>query len=195
MDGFERRRQEKKEAILYAALELFKQYGFNKVSIIDIATKASVSPVSIYNFFISKENLKNELLKKLWGNYYQAITSIMESDDVIQHKIEKFFYTIVEYSRNYSANFMAESFRNQLEKEEYNVELQLANIAKEITVLLDQGIEEGVIKNNVSINAMLSYIEMFRYYLINNPKGALNYDKNPELLKEMVALYLNALFI
>lgn len=195
MDGFERRRQEKKEAILQAALELFKKYGFNKVSIVDIASKASVSQVSIYNFFNSKENLKNELLKKLWENYYQEITSIIESDDPIQSKIEKFFYTVVEYSGNYSANFIAESFRNQLLKEENAAELQIKSIEKEITSLLNQGILEGVIKNNVSIHAMLSYIEMFRFYVINNPEAVLEYDRNPKLLKEMITLYLNALFI
>jgi AcrR family transcriptional regulator len=195
MDGFERRREEKKEAILNAALELFKQYGFNKVSIVDIASKASVSQVSIYNFFQSKENLKNELLKKLWGNYYQSITSIMESDADIKSKIEKFFYTVVEYAKNYTANFMAESFRNQVENEENMAELQLKSIEKEINSLLNQGITEGVIKNNISINVMVSYIEMFRYYIINNQKSALTYDRNPELLKEMITLYLNALFV
>lgn len=195
MDGFERRREEKKEAILNAALELFKQYGFNKVSIVDIASKASVSQVSIYNFFQSKENLKNELLKKLWSNYYQAITSIMKSDADIKSKIEKFFYTVVEYSKNYTANFIAESFRNQVENEENTAELQLESIEKEINSLLNQGIREGVIKNNISINVMVSYIEMFRYYIINNQKSALIYDRNPELLKEMITLYLNALFV
>lgn len=195
MDGFERRRQEKKEAILKAALDLFKKYGFNKVSIVDIAGKASVSQVSIYNFFHSKENLKNELLKKLWENYYQSITSIIESNDPIQSKIERFFYTVVEYSKNYSADFIAESFRNQLQKEENTAELQMKSIEKEITALLNQGIEKGVIKNNVSVKAMLSYIEMFRYYVINNPDAALEYDRNPELLKEMITLYLNSLFL
>jgi AcrR family transcriptional regulator len=194
MDGFERRRQEKKEAILNAALELFKKYGVNKVSIVDIASKASVSQVSIYNFFNSKENLKNELLKKLWENYYTAITSIIGSNIPIQCKIEKFFYTVVEYSGNYSANFIAESFRNQLQKEQNSTELQTKSIEEEIVSLLNQGIEEGVIKNKVSVHAMISYIEMFRYYVINNPEAALEYDRNPELLKEMITLYLNALF-
>lgn len=195
MDGFEKRRQEKKKAILNAALELFKKYGFNKVSIVDIANKASVSQVSIYNFFNSKENLKNELLKKLWENYYKEITSILESNGSIQSKIERFFYTVVEYSGNYSANFIAESFRNQMQKEENTAELQIKSIENEITSLLTQGIEEGIIKKNVSIHVMLSYIDMFRYYVINNQEAVLEYDRNPKLLKEIITLYLNALFI
>ncbi|HEX3027724.1 MAG TPA: TetR/AcrR family transcriptional regulator [Clostridia bacterium] len=195
MDGFERRRQEKKEAICYAALELFKQYGFNKVSIADIANKASVSQVSIYNFFKSKENLKKQLLNKLWNNYYQTMMSIMKSDETIQNKIEKFFFTAVDYSRNYTTNFIAESVRNQMKNEENATVIQLDSIEDVLISLLEQGKSEGVIKSTISTNAMISYIEMFRYYIINNPGAALNYDKNPELLKEMISLYLNALLI
>nr|WP_314464020.1 TetR/AcrR family transcriptional regulator [uncultured Clostridium sp.] len=113
MNGFEKRRQEKKEAILFAAKELFKLYGYNKVSIAEIAKKASVSQVSIYNFFESKENLKNQLLKTLWEDYYQTIMSILNSTETIEKKIESFFYTVAVYSKNYSTNFIAESLRSQ----------------------------------------------------------------------------------
>ena len=51
MDGFNRRKEQKKESIRRAALELFKVYGFKKVSINDIASKAGVSQVTIYNHF------------------------------------------------------------------------------------------------------------------------------------------------
>ena len=78
MDGYERRRQNKKNAILKAALELFSMYGYNKVSVAEIARKASVSQVSIYNYFNSKENLKQELLIKLMDDYYDETKNILE---------------------------------------------------------------------------------------------------------------------
>ncbi|MGD9143634.1 MAG: TetR family transcriptional regulator, partial [Dehalococcoidia bacterium] len=37
MDGFERRKEQKKENIRRAAIELFQNHGFKKVSISDIA--------------------------------------------------------------------------------------------------------------------------------------------------------------
>ncbi|MBM4448805.1 MAG: TetR family transcriptional regulator, partial [Chloroflexi bacterium] len=40
MNGFERRKEQKKDSIRQAALELFQAYGFKKVSINDIAQKA-----------------------------------------------------------------------------------------------------------------------------------------------------------
>jgi Transcriptional regulator len=193
MNGFEKRRQEKIEAILYSAKELFKQYGYNKVSIAEIAKKASVSQVSIYNFFESKENLKNQLLKRLWEDYYQTIVSILNNDETIQKKIEKFFYTIAVYSRNYSANFVTESLRNQLETEENTTEVQLARINQAVISLIEQGKKEGIIKDTITTDAMLNFIDMFRFYVIHNTQAGMNYDNNPQLLDEMISLLLTAL--
>lgn len=195
MNGFEKRRQEKKEAILFAAKELFKQYGYNKVSIAEIAKKASVSQVSIYNFFESKENLKNQLLKKLWEDYYETIIDIVNSNEGIRKKIEKFFYTVVDYSRNYTTNFVVESLRNELKKDEISVGEQLSSIEEIITSLLEEGKKEGIIKNTITTEVMLNFIDMFRFYVINNPQAVMNYDRNPELLDGMISLILTALIV
>lgn len=195
MNGFEKRRQEKKEAILFAAKELFKLYGYNKVSIAEIAKKASVSQVSIYNFFESKENLKNQLLKTLWEDYYQTIMSILNSTETIEKKIESFFYTVAVYSKNYSTNFIAESLRSQLELEENNTEIQLGKIKQAVASLIEQGKQEGVIKDTITTTAMMNLIDMFRFYMIHNPLAGLNYDQNPQLLDELISLLLTALLV
>ncbi|MCD2346778.1 TetR/AcrR family transcriptional regulator [Clostridium guangxiense] len=195
MNGFEKRRQEKKEAILYAAKELFKQYGYSKVSIAEIAKKASVSQVSIYNFFESKENLKNQLLKKLWEDYYKTIIDIVNGNESIRKKIEKFFYTVVDYSRNYTTNFVVESLRNELKKDEFFVGEQLSSIEEIITSLLEEGKKEGIIKNTITTEVMLNFIDMFRFYVINNPQAVINYDRNPKLLDAMISLILTALMV
>jgi Transcriptional regulator len=195
MNGFEKRRQEKMEAILHATKELFKQYGYNKVSIAEIAKKASVSQVSIYNFFESKENLKNQLLKRLWEDYYQTIISIFNSSETIQKKIENFFYTVAVYSRNYSANFVTESLRNQLETKENTTEVQLREIDQAVISLIEQGKREGVIKDTISTDTILNFVDMFRFYMIHNPEAGMNYDRNPQLLHEMISMLLTALLV
>lgn len=62
MDGFERRRAKKVAQIFAASLELFLKYGFQKVSVNEIAQKARVSPATIYNYFGTKEQLYTSLL-------------------------------------------------------------------------------------------------------------------------------------
>jgi AcrR family transcriptional regulator len=51
MNGFERRKKRKRENICRAAFELFCTLGMQKTKIAQIAKKADVSQVTIYNYF------------------------------------------------------------------------------------------------------------------------------------------------
>ena len=55
MNGFEKRREQKKKDILAAAGKLFFEKGFKETSVEEIAKLAKVSPVSVYNFLKPRE--------------------------------------------------------------------------------------------------------------------------------------------
>ena len=57
MNQYQKTTEKKKQAIIQAALQLFKEKGFKETSIKSIAEVAEVSPVSIYNYFGGKDNL------------------------------------------------------------------------------------------------------------------------------------------
>lgn len=65
MEGLQKRKERTRDGILRVSLELFRDYGIKKVSIGDIARRADVSPVTIYNHFGSKEKLVRETVKYL----------------------------------------------------------------------------------------------------------------------------------
>ncbi len=48
-------RDETRERIMIKADELFRQYGFVKTTVADIAAELGMSPANIYKFFSSKE--------------------------------------------------------------------------------------------------------------------------------------------
>ena len=81
MDGFEKRRNDKKKAIMQTALELFDQYGFDKVTVTEIAAKAHVSKVSIYNFFESKDNLRRIIIKDMLDESTEKIKTLIENQN------------------------------------------------------------------------------------------------------------------
>jgi AcrR family transcriptional regulator len=122
MNGFEKRRLKKKNSILITALELFKQYGYRKVTVAEIADKASVSQVSIYNYFKSKENLKQELLIKLMDDYYLEISNILESTDYIELKLEKLLLSMIDIVKRSSMQFLMESIASDTFVNEYILE-------------------------------------------------------------------------
>ena len=201
MDGFEKRRESKKEAILSSALALFKEYGYNKVTIVEIAKKASVSQVSIYNFFESKENLKQELLKKLLNDHFIETINILESLNPIKIKIEKFLLTRIYFFRSFSSHFIFESIdRKILTKEngmyipkQYIEDEVYKKVIKGFQNIFDEGKKEGIFHASISTEAIMNYMEIFQYYFINNPSIIEEFDSNPLLAKEIFSLFFYGL--
>jgi AcrR family transcriptional regulator len=62
MNGHDKRRQQISERIKKNALELFKAYGVEQISMDEVAEKAGVSKVTIYKYFQSKEELFRQVI-------------------------------------------------------------------------------------------------------------------------------------
>ncbi len=193
MDGFERRREQKKDSILNAAWDLFKQYGYNKTSIAEIAKKASVSQVSIYNFFISKENLKHELIKKLLNEHYRYLFEIIESGEPLQLKFEKLLTARVEFFESFSVRFFMESIDNDTFIKDNLIKENYDKFTKAFLKLFEDGKKEGIIGSSFSSETIRDFFDMFEYYFINNPSASAKFKNNPHFAKEFLTLFFNAL--
>lgn len=196
MDGFEKRRQQKKDAILSASLALFKLYGFKKVSIAEIANKASVSQVSIYNFFNSKENLKQESKKKLLDDHVHKAMLILDNNAPVIEKLEALLRTRIDSFGNFSSNFLEflqdDTMENNLFFKEYMSGEEYHKVINSIYNLLEQGKKEGIFESSISTEAMLSYLEIFQSYLINNPLFITKLDNNSKFSRDIFSLFMNA---
>ncbi|AIQ12214.1 TetR/AcrR family transcriptional regulator [Paenibacillus durus] len=190
MNGFEKRRQQKRDSILNAALELFKQYGYHKVSIAEIAKAASVAESSIYNFFSNKENLKLELMRKLMYEDCTRTMNISSSHDPVQLKLEKLLMSKITLFKNFSVHFPLESSGMGIITEELSED---ENYHNAILNLIEDGKREGVFIESITTNAMAAYFDIIRYYFIHNPDSTAIFDNNPEFAREMYSLFLNAL--
>jgi AcrR family transcriptional regulator len=193
MDGFEKRRQQKKDSILRAAKELFKQYGFKKVSISEIAKRASVSQVSIYNFFGSKENLKQELSKKLVNDNFLEMMDILKSQDTIKLKFEKLLISKINFLKSIFEYFFPKYLENDISFEENLIEEVTQKIKNPILDLVNEGKEKGIFDDSISAQAITTYLEIIQYYFFNNPSALAKFNNNPELTREIPSLFLSAL--
>ena len=89
MNKFEVRTQQKKDAIVQAALKLFKEKGFVHVSIKDIAEESGVSSVSLYNYFGSKEGVVKECANVLMQNTIRMATELLNQDIEFKDKLSR----------------------------------------------------------------------------------------------------------
>ncbi|MCH3963585.1 MAG: TetR/AcrR family transcriptional regulator [Clostridium sp.] len=188
MNGFEKRRKQKQESILSAALELFKQKGPNKTSITDIADLAHVSESSVYNFYTNKENLKKELIKKIICDDYLKTINILENSDCVLDKLKDLLVVKTEFFINFSWYALTDPKGEDFISECIGSDNYLKYTDATVT-LIEKGKSEGVFDATISTKSMLKYLDIIRYYFINNP--AL-FNNDTTFSKEIYMLFLNA---
>lgn len=160
MNGFERRTEQKKESIRRAAIELFQLYGFNKVSIGDIARKANVSHVTIYNHFGSKEELIRDVIKTVTYDMIEKSREIIDGDKPFLEKINQIIFRKSSLAGQYQGELIKMVARDYPEMKRFINSL----LENEVNSLLDKLVEEG--KKSKYINPELSPRSIMYYFMI-----------------------------
>lgn len=192
MDGFEKRRNDKKKAIMQTALELFDQYGFDRVTVTEIAEKAHVSKVSIYNFFESKDNLRRIIIKDMLDDSVEKIKSLIAKEGNFIEKIEEYIQIRTWYYGKYTLRFFFEAVESDPELRQY---LENFNAASKnlLMTFIEEGKDSGGGSPDASNDAIEIYIDMIQTYLMHNKEIRDRLEHNPELAKEINMLFMDGL--
>lgn len=162
MNGHDKRRQNKMNAIIQSAITLFNKYGVKKVSIEEIAAEASTSKVTIYKYFSNKENLCNEIVKIFLENSLISIESVVSSNSNFLDKL-KFIISIKSSSSSeLDGHFIEEVIKNNAEVKEYMNNVYNVRINNLMSTFFDQGKEQGYINNEMPNNILFIYTEIFK---------------------------------
>ncbi len=165
MNGFQRRKEQKKHAILHASLALFMESGFQKVSIAEIAKKANVSQVTIYNYFESKDNLTRLVITFYVDQVWNEQKTLLDSDLPFQDKIKQIIFNKSEYAKQIHDNFFQQLMNDYSTANSHIEELYINEGLPRLIALFNEGKELGFIDPNVSNEAILFYMQMFKDYL------------------------------
>lgn len=195
MDGFEKRRDDKKKAIIKTALELFDHYGFEKVSMTDIAEKAHVSRASIYNFFESKDNLRRVIIKDILDDSIGKIQRLLEEPGSFIGKISEYIKIRTWYYGKHSLKFFFDAIKGDPELREYFDDFTA--IQRQLLIkFIDEGKQSGIFSPHISNTAVEMYIDIFQTYFLQNMNNKEIHDRlerNPKLVEELNMLFLDGL--
>ncbi|HHW14751.1 MAG TPA: TetR/AcrR family transcriptional regulator [Firmicutes bacterium] len=162
MNGFERRRKEKTDAILRAALVLFSARGVKDVSVAEIAAKAHVSPVTIYNYFGSKDNLAKQVFFALMDQKMAEAERLFTSDLSFREKLESLFRFEIEAASEPTMDLVQHAYPADPDVQRLVEEYYRTKTIPLITNLIEQGKREGAVPSSLSTEAVLLYMEIFR---------------------------------
>lgn len=169
MNGFDRRKQAKIDSILSAAFDLFKSYGIDAVKITDIAEKAKVSKVSIYNYFGSKEELAMKVYFNYMDNKAEEFQSYMRKSGSFKEKFEWIYNKKMDsvddltdgQTDGLTDNKLLESPQVQKFLHTY-AETKIKPIFKEF---IEQGKREGEIDSEIPTETILMYVQTLHVIL------------------------------
>ncbi|MBN2238373.1 MAG: TetR/AcrR family transcriptional regulator [Dehalococcoidales bacterium] len=190
MNGFERRKEQKKESILRAALDLFAQYGFKKVSLNDIAQKADVSPVTIYNHFGSKSGLVKESIVFLGTEMMDRYRDIIRGEGDFAEKMEAIVFGKVDVASKFSGELGPMLLEESSEYKDFVSEVLMKDAIQITLELFDEGRKQGYISKSISNEAVIAYLEIIRAGIAQSRMLYADKESYPRLVRELNELFL-----
>ncbi|WP_292464111.1 TetR/AcrR family transcriptional regulator [Methanolobus sp.] len=97
--------EDKKTALLQAALKLFTEKGFHGTSTAQISKEAGVATGTLFNYFPTKEDLINGLYFDVKGKLSRGMSKDVDSQNTFQDKFRKMWYNLIEWGLNNQEDF------------------------------------------------------------------------------------------
>jgi len=193
VNGFKRRKEQKKESIRRAALELFKTYGFKKVSINDIAYRAGVSPVTIYNHFGSKDELIRDVVKAQFMGMMEKYRAIIDGEGSFPEKLEAIVFDKAEVVSQFQGELAQTVLQDDPEMQKL-VETILLQGGYQMTLdLLEEGKREGYVSTELPKEALVIYLDILRKGISANVDSMTSVESYADLVRELNRLFLYGL--
>jgi AcrR family transcriptional regulator len=93
-DVMDRTETDVRERILVIAERLFREIGYQKTTVADIAKALHMSPANVYRFFDSKKSITAGVARRLMGEVEQASQVIVRKPDRAAARLRKLFETM-----------------------------------------------------------------------------------------------------
>lgn len=169
MNGFERKKKQKRQSILRVAIELFKVYGFKKASISDIAREANVSQVTIYNHFGSKEGLAREVVKAIILGILERARKIIKEDRPFLEKLETIIFDKANIASQYHGELMQIAAQSDPDLRQWIESLWREDVNQVTVDLVEEGKRQGYIDRQLSEQDVMLYLEILRRGVFASP--------------------------
>lgn len=161
MNGFEKRANLIKEKIINTTLEMIKTCDPKKIRIADIAKKANVSQVTIYNYFGNKEGLIHGVARYSIDKAVSDFEGYMNGNFSIKEKIEQMILHEKKSYHTLPMSIINQLYYEDQEITDYLEKLYQDKVLPPLIQLLEDGKESGEISSKVSTDSFLAFLNMY----------------------------------
>ena len=180
--------------IVETAELLFKQIGFQKTTVADIAKKLGMSSANVYRFFDSKKAINESVALRLTSEVEDACRKIAAEGSTPSERIQKILQTIhtMNKERYVQDERMHEMVTAAMRESWHVVGQHLSNIDQIVAGVLTQGIASGEFApSDVQITARCICTAMMRF---SHPGAMIECQNMPlPTVEQMTQFVLKAL--
>ena len=183
----------RKDEIIAVASSLFKEKGYNAVSMRDIAQEMGIKAASLYNHISGKQEILSTLVLFLAKKFTEGMHSVMISGGTSLDKIKEVIEMHIDITVNHSEALAAlNNDWMHLENEDLSDFVQMREDYEEnFRTIVRQGIEAGDLKPRHPEVIVFSVLSTLRtLYLWYQKRGKLDVNV---LKKDMVAVLLEGI--
>ncbi|KQW22040.1 TetR family transcriptional regulator [Afipia sp. Root123D2] len=158
---------EKKACILATAERLFRDIGYLKTTVADIAKTLKMSPANVYRFFDSKKAIHEGVARRLMGEVESAAEQIAAKDAPAVERLRELLATV---SKMNAERFVGDAKIHEMVaiamEESWNVcEAHIQHIVVTIGGIIADGAKVGQFKvTNVELAAKIVCAGMLRFF-------------------------------
>ena len=161
MNGYERRKEQKKKDIKKAAFSLFQKQGIKEIKIEDLARHAGVSQVTIYNHFGSKEALFREVIKEFVVDEYDFHKELFHKDLSFKEKMTSSILHKTNNILNIHPEVIEEMMLNDEDLKLFLADFQSKYAIPLIVELIKDAQTNGEVNPDLSMESVMVYIQLF----------------------------------
>lgn len=185
----------RKEEIVIVASRLFKEKGYNAVSMRDIAQAMGIKAASLYNHIQGKQEILSTLILEVAKEFTLGMNTVMESRATPLEKITSVIELHIDITVNYSEGLAAlNNDWMHLENEDLKDFVKMReNYEENFRKIIKEGIEKEEIKAHHPEVILFSILSTLRsLYVWYQKRGKLDVNL---LKKDMVAVLLSGIAV
>lgn len=183
----------RKAEIIAVASHLFKEKGYNAVSMRDIAKAMNIKAASLYNHIRGKQEILSAIILEVAHEFTNGMQKVVELEETPIQKIKKIIELHIDITVNHSEGLAA--LNNDwvhLEETDLNAFVQMREDYEEnFRGIIKEGIRIGEIQSRHPEVILFSILSTLRtLYLWYQKRGKLDVNV---LKKDLVAIFLGGI--
>lgn len=174
-------------------MELFETSGTKRVTISEIAHKAGVSQVTIYNHFQSKELLIRDMMKNLILQSVEKFEEIVRNSESFTEKIQKILFMETEVNRKGHWELIKTAAENDPEVRRFVDSTFGVQMKQQLLALVHEGQRQECINPELSSESILMHIDIFQSYFFDHDDFLTDPRNNSRLVDNRFSLFWHGL--